>query len=267
MTETTETRNGIRWVTQELTLSEFWHPAPPSTRNAGEWARYGYDPDWLGMPQDECLALPARGWPAGVEAALRLLQSPELAAVGNSRLRRRWSDDDGETVDYARALDGMPCWVQPYRAPGGSGGRIKTLVAHAGGNCGIGADSIAWKAYAAVRYVDAMESAGYRVTVDVSCAAARCYRLGHGWHALVHVKAPDDPVDLSQLAAVLSAAAYRWFGFAWKAAADKTLYGGWGKNCDLRPADPEAVYLPAEVQSRTSAQRWLEAASSDRGRA
>lgn len=261
----------MNWHTQDLTLTDFWQPPAAAPRNAQQFSAYTEEhrceeSDWYGMERPEVIALPARGWPAGVDAALRLLTAPELAAVGNSRLRRRWSEDDGETLDYARALDGMPCWVQPYRAPGGSGGRIKTLVAHAGGNAGMTADEIAWKAYAAVRYVDAMESAGYRVAVDVSCAARDCYYDGSGWHALVHVKAPDDPVDLSQLAAVLSAAAYRWYGFAWKAVVNAYVNSGWGTNYDLRPDDPEVVYLPAEVKSRDSAQRWLAAANAE-GRA
>jgi len=266
MLHTTEHLDGIRWHCQELSLQEFWHPGPPATCNAAKWEHDvadDYDPSWFGMPQAECLALPAKGWPAGVNAALRLLNAPELATVGNSRLQRRWSHDDGETLDVARFYDGLPCWHQPYRAPGDSGGRIITLVAHAGGNYSMSADEIAWKAYAAVRYVDAMEAAGYRVAVDVSCAAARCYIGGSGWHALVHVKQPDDPVDLSQLAAALSASAYRWYGFQWKAAVNVTLQKGWGRNYDLRPDDSDAIYLPAEVQNKYSAQRWLESVNPD----
>ena len=260
----------MKWNTHDLTLTQFWHPPTPPEVNRAQWqhdtlARFGRRESWGGMPKAECLALPAQGWPAGVDAALRLLAQPELAAVGESRLRRRWSADDGETVDYARALDGMPCWVQPFRAPGGSGGRIKTLVAHAGGNCNVTAEEIAWKAYAAVRYVDAMESVGYRVDVDVSFAARRAYSDGSGWACTVHVKQPDDPLDLSQLAAVLSAAAFRWYGFTWQAAVNVKLDSARGSDHDLRPDDPEAVYLPAHVTDRASAQSWLESANAEGG--
>ena len=270
MLQSTQTLDAMRWQTQELALSEFWHPPAPSTRNAAKWRadiEDDYTARWFGMPQAECLDLPARGWPAGVDAALRLIEAPDVAPIGASRLRRRWSPDDGETLDVARFYDGLPCWQQPHRAPGGSGGRIITLVAHAGGNMSMTATEIAWKAYAAVRYVDAMESAGFRVAVDVSCAARDCYHGGSGWHCLVHVKEPDDPVDLSQLAAVLSAAAYRWYGFAWKAVGGVTLRDGWGTNYDLRPTDPDAIYLPAEVTDRATARRWLASVNTDDGRA
>ena len=208
----------MKWHTQELSLADFWTPPTPPPVNRDKWQRdtvNGFErrASWGGMTLAETQALPQRGWPAGVDAALRLIEAPDLATVGASRLRRRWSPDDGETLDVARFYQGLPCWQQPYRAPGGSGGRIKTLVAHAGANCNLSADAIAWKAYAAVRYVDAMEAAGFRVAVDVSFATRHSYRDGKGWHCLVHVKEPDDPVDLSQLAAVLSAAAFRWYGF------------------------------------------------------
>jgi len=258
----------MKWHTQDLTLSQFWSPPTPPAVNRAKWQRDtvdGFDrrASWGGMSKQETLDLPRRGWPAGVDAALRLIHQPQLAVAGNSRLRRRWSDDDGETLDVARFYDGLPCWQQPYRAPGGSGGRIITLVCHAGGNCNLAADQIAWKAYGAVRYVDAMEDAGYRVAVDVSSAARHAYVDGTGWHCMVHVKQPDDPVDLSQLAAVLSAAAFRWYGFTWMSCHNTRLEGCRGQDFDKRPDDSAAVYLPAHVKSRDTAQRWLESVNPD----
>ena len=138
------------------------------------------------------------------------------------------------------------------------------------------ADAIAWKAYAAVRYVDAMEAVGYRVAVDVSFSVRSAYRQQDtkqrmsrllGWDCLVHVKEPDDPVDLSQLAAVLSAAAFRWYGFTWEACCEWPLESCRGKDIDKRPDDPAAVYLPADVADRASAQRWLASVNADKGRA
>jgi len=262
----------MTWHTQELALADFWHPPTPPPVNRDKWQRdtvNGFERrrSWGGMSKRDTLDLPRHGWPAGVEAALRLIEAPDLATVGASRLRRRWSHDDGDTLDVARFYDGLPCWQQPHRAPGGSGGRILTLVAHAGANSHLSADAIAWKAYAAVRYADAMEAAGYRVAVDVSFATRHSYRDGSGWHCLVHVKEPDDPVDLSQLAAILSAAAFRWYGFTWQACCDKRLESCRGSDCDKRPDDPAAVYLPAHVTDRASARRWLDSVNADDGRA
>lgn len=259
----------MKWRTQELTLREFWHPPAPPEVNRPDWEhdtvqRFERRDSWGGMSKAATLALPARGWPDGVAAALRLLQSPDLATVGNTRLQRRWSADDGETLDVARCLDGLPCWAQPVRAPGGSGGRVLTLVVHAGGNASLTAQQIAWKAYAAVRWVDAMESAGYRVAVDASFAAKHAFADRSGWDCTVHVKQPDDPVDLSQLAAVLSAAAFRWFGFTWESCHTVRVEGGRGVDCDKRPDDPAAVYLPAYVTDHASAQSWLEAVNGGR---
>ena len=259
----------MHWHTQELALADFWHPPTPPPVNRDKWQRdtvngFGRRRSWGGMSLADTQALPQRGWPAGVDAALRLIEAPDLATVGASRLRRRWSHDDGEILDVARFYEGLPYWQQPYRAPGGSGGRIKTLVAHGGANCHVSADAIAWKAYAAVRYVDAMENAGYRVAVDVSFAARNAYRQPDpergmfrwgSWQCLVHVKQPDEPVDLSQLAAILSAAAFRWYGFTWEACCDWPLESCRGKDIDKRPDDPAAVYLPAEVADRHSARR------------
>ena len=271
----------MHWHTQELTLPEFWNPPTPPTVNRGRWQRdtlerFERRASWGGMSKADTLTLPQRGWPSGVDAALRLIEAPDVATVGAARLQRRWSHDDGETLDVARFYDGLPCWRSPHRAPGGSGGRILTLVCHAGGNCDLKADQIAWKAYAAVRYVDAMEAAGYRVAVDASFAARKAYRapdpehgMGRwcGWHCLVHVKEPDAPVDLSQLAAVLSAAAFRWYGFTWEACCKWPLESARGVDYDKRPDDPAAVYLPARVADRQSAQRWLASVNAEDGRA
>ena len=109
-----------------------------------------------------------------------------------------------------------------------------------------------------------MESAGFRVAVDLSFAARGAFADGSGWACTVHVKQPDDPVDLSQIAAVLSAAAFRWYGFTWEACSPKTLTSGRGGDHDLYPDDPAAVYMPAHVQDRHSAQRWLESAGKGR---
>ena len=254
-------RDGMTWEHQELTLAEFYNPPNPPEVNRAEndhsLLTFDREADWGGMSKAETMDLPGRGWPAGVDAALRLLDEPELAAAGAAKLVNAWNDDDGETLDVARFFDGLPCWQAPHKTPGKNGGRIITLVIHGGANARTTADQIAWKAYAAVRYVDAMEAAGYRVAVDMSYAAERAYADGTGWTCTVHVKDPDQPVDLSQIAAVLSAAAFRWYGFTWEACHTARLSEGRGKNYDLAPEDDRAVYLPARVKSRLAAQDWL----------
>ena len=109
----------MKWHTQELALPDFWNPPTPPPVNRDKWQRdtvedFERDSSWGGMSKAECLALPQRGWPAGVDAALRLLNEPELATVGAARLRRRWSADDGETLDVARFYAGLPCWQEPF---------------------------------------------------------------------------------------------------------------------------------------------------------
>ena len=89
-----------------------------------------------------------------------------------------------------------------------------------------------------------------------------------GWECLVTAKAPQDPLDLSQIAAVLSAAAFRWHAFTWEATVDKPLRSGRGHDTERRrPDDPNTVYLPGTVRDRASTQRWLETVNADAGRA
>ncbi len=251
---------------REVTLTDFWHPPAASAKNADERARYDGDvgtgrdyraDTWLGMSLTECRDLPARGWPAGVDAALRLLDAPDVATVGNSRLRRRWSYDDGESIDYERLLDGRPFWCEPFRAPGGIGGRIVRLLVFSGGCADVSARSIAWRVYAAVRYVDTLEAAGYRVEIDTVFNSKRVFTNGKGHRLTVHVKRAEDPVDLSQLAAVLSAGAFRWTCFHWKHAAPYTLSRGYGRSIDVPAVEDGTVYLPETVKTDWQARDWL----------
>lgn len=259
MKTTITRRNGKRFHSNELTLSEFYNPPAPWIGNATEWGRsvrdHGEDQSWYGMDCATIAALPEKGWQEGATRAMELLDAPEIEQ-GATRLARRWNEDDGEELDAQRALDGLPCWRQAYRAPGGNAGRIVTLIAHAGGNAVLDADEIAWKAYAIVRYVDAMESAGFRVALDVQFCAKEAYGPT-GWLCTVHVKAAEDAVDLSQIAAALSAGAFRYYGFSWESAVESEHEPGRGKDYDLRPDELGVMYLPAEVISERTAREWL----------
>ena len=83
--------NRTKWHTHDLTLAQFWHPPTPPAVNRRKWQRDTVDgferrASWGGMAKADTLALPQRGWPDGVDAALRLMQEPELHEVGASGL-------------------------------------------------------------------------------------------------------------------------------------------------------------------------------------
>jgi len=244
------------WVVDELSLREFYSPPPtfyPALRDEiGHRGRNEHK--WMGMSLTEARALPQRGWPAGVQAARRLLDAATVDAPRSAKLARKWSADDGETLDVARLLDGLPPYRMAYRAPGGSSGRIVRLVVNAAANAKTTAESLAWTAYAAIRAIDSLEEAGYRVEV-VMCYPVERVWYGVGYRLLVTVKRAEDPLDISQIAAALSPAAFRVFMFEWQDSVPRvglTPGRGYADN----HSEDGALSLPS-VRSRYEAQEWL----------
>jgi len=213
------------------------------------------------MSQDVMDALPAQGWSEGVDKALALLEDTGIGA-GATHMARRWSHDDGERFDVERHYAGLAPWQAYHRTAGGTNGRIVPIVAVMGTPGGVTAQTIAWRVYAAVKAIDMLEDAGYRVELTAAYLTLDMFTLRRdAWELWVRVKEADDPVDLSQIAAVLSAAAHRWYGWAWKAAEPDTISDGFGRvPIHAKPTDvePGTIILGRDVDSRETAQAWLD---------
>lgn len=246
-----------------LSLSDFWRtPKAGCKANSRERTLTIRNmPDsWIGMPKAERADLPSKGWPAGVEKALALLQDTGIAP-GQSRLARRWDWEDGETLDYARLLDGMAPWQRFKRTAGGTGGRIVTLAVMCGMAARFDPETMAWRAYAAVRAADDLESAGYRVEILAVFQVVNLARSGpdQNLEVRVTVKRAEDPLDLSQLAAVLSPAAFRDTFFRWIESMPYAVKSSYGTPPQYaQPLEPlDCLFLSRHVTDQASAQAFL----------
>ena len=254
-----------------LSLSEFWAtpnvgcPANDMIRKENR-REHPTDPgnpvssSWYGMTDRERVDLASRGWPEGVEKAQALIQDTGIAP-GAASLARRWDWEDGESIDYARLLDDLAPWQRFKRTAGGTGGRILTLAIMCGDNGGCPASAMAWRAYATVRAVDDLESAGYRVEILAIFQARECTpnRRDNLEHRVL-VKAADDPLDLSQIAAIISPAATRDYWFRHIEAYSKPIRDGYGCGPkDAQPLEPieDAIMLNRKVRDQSSATEFL----------
>ena len=252
-----------------LSLTQFWTtPEVGCKANAKIREHYTRPVDvdnprvstWFGMTDRERADLPCRGWPEGVQKAQALLQDTGIAP-GAASLARRWNWEDGETLDYGRLLDDLAPWQEFKRTAGCCGGRILTLAIMCGDNAGCPASEMAWRAYATVRAVDDLENAGYRVELlaifqTMQCTPNRRDNLEHR----VLVKAAEEPLDLSQIAAIISPAATRDYWFRQIEAYPKPIRDGYGTGPKgAEPLEPiqDAIMVDRNVKDETSANAFL----------
>jgi len=160
---------------------------------------------WRGATIAEVMAR-RYGYDEGVKE-LNRLPEPELIPCG-SEFRRRWSDTDGDEIDIDRMNEGMPCLRQRYKAAGTKQRRIATLAINVAVSGRVSASDCLWKSYAAGRLADSLESQGTRLEIACVWKSKDCLignRSGiKTLEAIIPVKRPDDPLNVSQLIAVLS---------------------------------------------------------------
>ena len=254
----------------DISLTQFWAPPEPKNpANAGTLSQYRQrhrgamcEAEWYGMGQNDIDSLPCQGWPEGVDKALALLEDSGIAA-GATQMARRWSHDDGERFDVERYYAGLAPWQAYHRTAGGTNGRIVRLVVMAGAPWTVKAEQIAWRAFAATKAIDQLEECGYRVELVAAYACHGVFAADKTrsapWELRVTVKEADEPVDLSQVAAVLSPAATRYYCFAWIVAEQERIgryFGKWSN--DTTETEGGDVLLPQTVDSHASAQTWLD---------
>jgi hypothetical protein len=199
-------------------------------------------------------------WPDGLE---RLADLPEFNIPRAKTARaRRWSENDGDTMDMQRFNDGRAFMLQRYRPKTGKkgGGRVQLVRVNVGENCNVCASAMLWKAYAVGRLVEQLEAGGVRVAVDVYASASCFNHAGDSYLMRVPVKAPQDPLNLAAVVAVCTP----WFLRRWVINHRTNLTGclrGAGSSCKLA-YDPAALTIDTgECLSREAAERWLKGAS------
>ena len=87
--------------------------------------------------------------------------------LGGSKTNYRWSETDGDDIEYDRLLSGLPALKQRVRKAGIGTGKIIELIVNVAENCDVTTEKMMLKAYTAVQISDYLETNGYRVAIYV----------------------------------------------------------------------------------------------------
>lgn len=173
---------------------------------------------WLGRgfpTQEAVYAACGEAWDEGIEIVEKMLgrlDQVELPRPTSRRRRRRWSDDDGDEVDYDRLRSGRQFWRKTHRT-NVSGPQIVTLISDMRAPCFRSAEEVLWRGAASVVLTKLLEEAGYRVELWAAQAERQAYHDDGDMLFAVRVKRSGDPLDLGACIASVSSWFYRLIGF------------------------------------------------------
>ena len=226
---------------------------------------------WTGCDSAEQFAERIRrGW---VDGADRLMKLPIREVEPVSIKRRRRFGEQGDDLDIHKVYRGEldTAWTYHKREAKNSVGRQITVVCNLSASCGVNAEQLFWRGASALRLAETLESAGYSVRivaamssngVDEDSKVNNCY--------LFEVKSLDQPIDVSNLAAIVCLSGYyRVIGFSAKVWACNTngltASMGLGYATDQhipRAMDewyPNEYYImqPGTVLSEQAAAEWI----------
>lgn len=223
--------------------------------------------DWLGAPSvGEMNARLQQGWAEGVE---RLMALPCREAEAQSIRRRRFRAEQGDEVDMQSVWRGdlARAWTRTRREKRVSA-RTINIVCNVGALFNVPSSDLFWRGASVLRVTAALIEAGYNVGIyGGQCSDgvddAKKVHVGQ----IVEVKAPDSPLDLSNLASVLCmAGVFRTALFAGKVVAcdaiDRDVTYGLGVSTDALAtigADLGLANMIYQgfVNDQASAEAWI----------
>ena len=211
---------------------------------------------WLGRDLktwDQVEVAARSAWDDGlaiVDRMLADLNDTEMPRPKSRKRRTRFSEDNGDELDYDRLRDGRDYW-RTSRRENTHGPSTITIVVNVGANCKTKAGDILWRGAAAIALATRLEEAGYRVEIwagwrsdnlrstkqnpqckqdyDVTGVAAIC------------LKRPDDPVDPSTLVAAVSGWFFRTVFFKATCVGEKVVKQCLGYARPFTPADLDEI--------------------------
>jgi len=170
-----------------------------STGDQANWNRENsennYSESWVGIPFNQ-LDKHKYTYKEGLEQLKKL----EIdLALGGSKKRYRWNENDGDTVSMERLYESMPAMLQRIKQLGEGVGKFITIHACIGENCMISAKKLLHRAYTVMQLVDLIESLGYRIAVhayiDVNQPGYYNGALIKSLNVEVVVKAFNEPMN------------------------------------------------------------------------
>jgi hypothetical protein len=159
-------------------------------------------------------------WQEGLDIIGRLrdeLAEVEMPQPRIVRRTRRWSEDNGDSVDFDRLRSGQEYWATTTKAER-TGPRNVQIHVGAGATQSYSGKEIFWRGAAAITLAEWLESAGYRVKIVGFNYSENLYFDEKGTFSaglqITTLKDYQDPLNVSLLANSLSGWCYRstWFG-------------------------------------------------------
>jgi hypothetical protein len=210
-----------------------------NSRNKALSVEYDRDgdssPEWRGGTRHEVETILRDGWPEGLAIVSDL--SEELSATlpppKSYRRKGQWRDD-GDEPSWEREQQGHESIWRTSRREVATGPTTVQLVCPWVHSAMRKADEIKWNGVVLAVLVNLLETAGYR------CGAMLANTVGldgGGFlFGMLHVKRPENPLDLASLVPLVAhPAPYRWHGIAWATLAQS--YCGYGHGRVIRFAD------------------------------
>lgn len=141
-------------------------------------------------------------WPGGLNEISRL--SELNAMLHATKFEKRWSDYDGDSMDVERYYNEQPFLSRRVKTHGGNRRGQYRIVVNLCENSNVNSKNMLWKAYAATRLCDEIESQGNRVEVVIGSFYSHCIRgYDYTWVQCVGKRA-QDPVNQGLLCTLMS---------------------------------------------------------------
>lgn len=165
---------------------------------------------------DEVRRATTEKWDEGLAVVERMLDDLKAVSLPQPRSRRRrtrFSEDNGDEVDFDRLRDGRPFWRTSRRENSKGPGTI-TIIANMDAACTVSPQDVLWRGAAAVALTHLLESAGYRVELWTVNPSREAWQDKTQIFAAARVKAHGEPLDMGACIAAVSAWFLRTVGFA-----------------------------------------------------
>jgi hypothetical protein len=190
-------------------------------------------PDFIGRAFErieDVYEIVRQPWAEGLDIIERMageLENSDVPRPQNKKRKPRFSESDGDEIDYDRLRTGRDYWRSTCRASS-IGPQTVTIIIDLATAGNVSHANIQWRGAAALAMSRILEDAGFRVEIWAVSCFDKCYSDGFGVGTGICLKRPEDPLDISTLSAAISGWFFRTVIFRAAAIGTKAPRGGLG---------------------------------------
>lgn len=144
------------------------------------------DPSWVGLPRDEII----KSKYCYKEGLDKLEELHKDFNIGGTKRTYKWSEDDGDDMNYDRYLDNLPSLKKRTYAKGSGRGKIVTLYVSIAENCYISYKEMLNRSYTIMRIVDYLENMNYRTEIITYIDIKGLGHYGEEYVSTLHIEIP-----------------------------------------------------------------------------